>query len=421
MTMTRDWRALFTFNRDIRLFMGAWALIAFGYFGVQGVLLNLYLLRLGFDAQFIGAMTASGQIVWALAALPAGALGQRLGLRAALITGSACAALGLGLLLGVEGLPQALWVPWLYLAWSVMWVGAALLTVNSIPYLLSISPAGQSNYAFAAQGAVMALLGFAGSVVAGVLPAQVAGWLNRSLDQPAPYGYPLWLVPLAHLVCVGLWSLARPVKPVLDRDTHSAGPRPLGLFFFLGIIVFLQTAGEGAVRAFFTIYLDQGLHLFAAPIGLIYGTGQLLPIFMALMTPRLLSRWGTARVLAWTSLGACLASLPLAAVHDWAAASLGFLGWMSMLAVMGPSRSIFSQEIVTPRWHGTTAAVATVGIGLGWASTALAGGYLIARVGFAGVFWLSAALALMAALLAQGYVQVRASRSATEAYQPIGR
>src|ERR671932_559453 len=77
--------------------------------GNQAVLLNLYLLRLGLGAQFIGLLIASGQLTWAIAALPAGAIGQRLGLRATLILASALAALGMGLLLLVELLPRSLW------------------------------------------------------------------------------------------------------------------------------------------------------------------------------------------------------------------------------------------------------------------------------------------------------------------------
>ncbi len=403
--MLRDWRVLFTFDRDVRLFLVAWALIAFGYFGVQGVLLNLYLLRLGFDTQFIGSLIASGQLVWALAALPAGYLGRRVGLRASLIAGSALAALGLGLLLLVEWLPKNEWATWLYFAWILSWIGGALLTVNSIPYLLYVSTTEERNHAFAAQGAVIALLGFVGSVVAGFLPGIFAARLGRSLDQPAAYGYPLWLVPLAHLLCVGVWVLVRPVKIAASSETAAAAPMPLGLFVFFGVVVFLLTAGEGSVRAFFNIYLDARLHLPTGPIGVIFGVGQLLPVFLALAAPKLLVRWGALLVTAWSSLGASLASLPLALFAHWVPASFGYMGLLGMLAINGTSRSILSQDMVTPRWRATTAAIATVGQGLGWASTAAVGGYLITRFGFNGLFGISALLSFLAAALMWGYIR----------------
>ena len=52
--MFGGWRILFSFNRNIWLYLLAWGLVAFGYMGVQGVLLNLYLLRLGYEVEFIG-------------------------------------------------------------------------------------------------------------------------------------------------------------------------------------------------------------------------------------------------------------------------------------------------------------------------------------------------------------------------------
>ena len=51
--MVSDWRILWTFNRSIWRYLIVWALLGFGYFGIQGVLLNLYLIRLGFGAAFI--------------------------------------------------------------------------------------------------------------------------------------------------------------------------------------------------------------------------------------------------------------------------------------------------------------------------------------------------------------------------------
>ena len=409
--MFRDWRVLFTFNRNIRLFLSAWALIAFAYFGIQGVLFNLYLLRLGIDTQFIGSLIAAGQIVWALAALPAGMIGRRFGLRSALIIGSILNMFGNGFLLLLEWLPGSILVAGLYFAWIVAWLGAALLTVNSIPFLLHASTAEERNHAFAAQGAVIALFGFVGSLVAGFLPGIFSTWSGYSLEQPAPYWYPLWLVPLAHLLCILVWVKAQPVNLVKESGPVESAPVPLGLFILLGCIVFLQTAGEGSVRAFFNIYLDKALHMPTAQIGVIFGVGQLLPVFVSLIVPNLLTRWGAPRVLALTSLGAGLVSLPLALFQHWIPATFGFVGLLSMLAINAPSRSIFSQEIVLPHWRTTTSAIATIGIGFGWASTALAGGYLIPRVGFSGLFWIGALLAFVAAILLWGFIRTRSNRS----------
>ena len=71
------------FNRSIQLWLVFWALGGFAYFGLQGGLLNLYLLRLGFGPQFIGLLVGFGEIAGGVAALPAAAFGRRVGLRTA--------------------------------------------------------------------------------------------------------------------------------------------------------------------------------------------------------------------------------------------------------------------------------------------------------------------------------------------------
>jgi MFS family permease len=408
--MLSDWRILRTFNTSIRRYLIAWALISFSYFGIQSVLLNLYLIRLGFGPAFIGTLTASGQLIWAVAALPAGALGRRVGLRAALVAGSTFLALAMGALLLVEALPRAMWTFWLFGSWALLWVGAACITVNSTPYLMQVSAPEERNHAFVAQGAVMALAGFAGSLVAGVLPQLVVSGLGGALEQPAPYRYALWLVPLVYVVCIAVWAGARPVRPVAEAATNDAAARPVGLFIFFGLVVFLQTAGEGAVRTFFNVYLDSDLGVSTAWIGTIFGLSQLLSLAIALVAPQLLGRWGAARMLTASIVGIGVTLAPLALVAHWLPASLGYMGMMIALALNGPARSIFSQEMVAPCWRTTTSATATLGLALGWSSAAAAGGYLSAQTGFRGLFLISAVLAFAAAALLLGYAYARSKR-----------
>jgi MFS family permease len=399
------WRRLLAPNRNIRLFLVGWGLNAFAFFGVQGVLLNLYLLRLGFDTRSIGYLIAAGEIVWALAALPAGAVGRKLGPRIASVAGSLLDFAGLALLLLARSVPHP--IAWMYAGWMIFWIGAALLTVNSIPFVQQASPEEDRGFAFASLGIVVALMGFLGSAVAGWLPVAFAQRLSVSLGQPDPYWYPLWLVPLAHLVCVPIWMRARLEKAVNAGSEKDVARPPVGLFVFFGLMVFFQTASEGSVRAFFNVYLDQALRSPTALIGAILGIGQLVPALVALAVPRLLRRWGTPMVLLLATWGAAVATVPLAVFPHWVLASLAFVTLMSMYGISGPGRNVFSLEVVSPRWRTTTAAITTIGLALGWASTAAMGGFLIPLIGFGGVFLTSTLLAFISGLLALGYIRSR--------------
>ena len=79
-------RTLHKFSREARLYLITYALWG-GFFGIHGVLFNLYLLRLGYDAEFIGWVNGVGRFTFGAASLPAGALGGRLGNRRTIIAG----------------------------------------------------------------------------------------------------------------------------------------------------------------------------------------------------------------------------------------------------------------------------------------------------------------------------------------------
>jgi Major Facilitator Superfamily len=411
--MGSTWSIVRGFNHDVRLWLVTWALAAFSYWGLQGVLFNLYLLRLGFGPELIGLLMGSGQLIWALAALPAAAVGRRIGLRTALLNAFVLMAVGFGLLLLVEALPRVLWEAWLFGCSAVFWIGAALLTVNTVPYAMLIVDDEGRNAVFPIQQTVIALATFVGSLAAGALPGLLVAWTGSSLADATPYRTALWLVPLLFLACVPVLTGARPARLTETRAEETlAGSRPLGTFLILGGIVLLQTSAEGPIRAFFNVYLDQGLGVPPDQIGAIVGFAQILPVAGAVLTVNLLARCGAVWTVALASVGTAAGLLPLAGVPLVATAALGFMGIMTAAAVHGPARNVLSQELVAPRWRTTTAAILTIGTALGWASAAAAGGFVIAAVGFGGLFALSAGLAAGAAVLAWAIHRLRVRRSA---------
>jgi MFS family permease len=419
--MNTNWSVIFRFNGNIRRYLACQGLAGFAYFGIQGVLLNLYLLRLGYSTEFIGILMASGQIVWAVLALPAGEVGRRVGLRGAFVLGFLLWMLSTTLLLQVELLPDGLRAGWLFSTWMVMWTGVALISVNALPYVMAVAGEGERSHVLAANAVVMPAMVFAGSVVAGLLPTAFAAWLGASMDDPAPYRLALWLVPLCLLLCVLIWATSTPVSVLEVKEDVTAAKAPWLLFIFLGVLVVLQSSSDGVVRAFFNVYLDTDLQVPTAYIGAIMGTGQLIPMFVALFVPAILARWGVTQTLTWTGVGIAVSLLPLAFFPLWPLATLGFMGVLSVVAVNGIARGLFLQEIVTPRWRVTTSAILAIGMALGWAVTAGAGGYLAAAIGFRNLFLVVVPLPLLSSILMWAYVrrQARPPQLAPVAETPV--
>ena len=160
--------------------------------------------------------------------------------------------------------------------------------------------------------------------------------------------------------------------------------------------MFLQTVGDGAGRSFFNLYLDDGLGVGTASIGALAGIARLLPVVAALAAPVLFRRRGVpgAFRLALVVLVGALALLGL--VPNMWAASAALMGVMASAAVSEPARSILSQAAVAPSERGAMSAMVTMGTGLGWASTAAVGGYVIARAGYDTLFLLGAACVVAA-------------------------
>jgi MFS family permease len=344
-TMLEYLRTFSRLNRDLKLYLFGFGLTSFAYFGIMGVLFNLYLVRLGFGAEFIGLLIGSGQLVWAVMALPAGAIGVWLGLTRALVFSQVLTAAGFSLVLLVEWLPRPLWEGWLIAAWMILWIGAALLTVNGLPFVMAAASVEERKHAFSLQQAMIALLTFAGSLVAGWLPGALAGWIGTTLDDAAPYRLTLWMAPLTFVLACVLFGAMRPVAAAKEDDlVHHSRP-PIGLFIFFTAVVFLAASGEGATRSFFNLYLDRQLNVATAQIGAAMGFAQLLPVMIALLTPLLLARLGSGMTQAAATLALALCISLMGLVPHWLVATAALMGIQGTMAVIGPARNLFSQGV----------------------------------------------------------------------------
>ncbi len=410
--MQNYWQAIRSFDRSVWRYFVVWGLIAFSFFGFIGVLQNLYLLRLGYDVESIGLLIASGQLVWAIAAFPAAAVGRRIGPKRALMLSLSLNAIAFAFFYAVEALPVPLRPAWLLIWNAVVWIASALFLVNTVPYLAGLTQPEQRGYAFAVQSAIIPLSGFVGGLVAGQMPDLFAGLFGHSLDQPWPYRYGLWLVPLVYVLALIIFSRAQPVSLDAGAATkQERSPAPVATLAVFGAIAILQSVGDGVLQAFFNVYLDRGLGLPPAQIGAIIGIASLLPVVAALASAPLMKRFGAGATLGLSSavMGAFLAVMAL--MPTILAATLSRMVTGATVSINGATKNVFSQEIVTPRWRTTSSAVSTVGLALGWALAAAVGGALIRVIGFGGVFLLGGLFTLASAVLTFVFLQSRRARA----------
>lgn len=414
--MTSYLNTLRLFSREARLYLVTAGLIGFTIFGgIYTALLNLYLLRLGYGPEFIGLVNAVGLFGLAIFSLPAGMLGDRWGVRRMMILGLSLIVVGDGLLPLAEFIPAPWQKSWLLGTYGLGGLGLALYLVNTNPFLMGVSTPKERNYVFSAQAAVWPLAGFLGSLVAGFLPGMFAITLSFSLNQPAPYRYPLLLAAL--LLILAIWAMLASNEVRLAESTGQstmqvqeagakAGPALFRVIAVLALVGLLRLVGEGTVRTFFNVYLDAALRVSTVHIGTLLAVGQLLAVPAALITPLLVARWGQGRVVILGAFGIALSLLPLALIPQWGVAGFAFMSVMALTAISRPAFTVYSQEIVPSVRRATMSGATTMAAGLSWSATALGGGYVIASLGYQSLFLLGAGFTLTGGLLFWVYFRI---------------
>ncbi|HEX9595339.1 MAG TPA: MFS transporter [Anaerolineales bacterium] len=389
--------------RDAWKLMWVSVVVGFGYFGIYGVVFNLYVLRLGYGPEFVGVLNGTTFLASALCAVPAGMVGRRWGLRRGILGGY-----GLWLVASIL-LPLTQWIPppfrtaWLLMAFPTAWIGAILFGVNRAPYLVALTSAQERTHAFSISLAINSTSAVVGSLVAGFLPGLLAGALGVSLEDPLPYILTLCLPPLLYLAIVpSLWSL-RDIQASHQGQAYVASRAPSTLVAAMVLFSVLAVTAESAVKTFFNVYMDSSLHATTTTIGAILAAGQFLAIPAALATPLLATRWGKFRTILGGTLGLVAGALLLAYSPQVVAAGLGYIGMAMLVAILDPMRTIYHQEIIAAEWRSTMAGAAIMAVRVGSAGMVGAGGFLITGFGYPAMFTLAAILTFAGASFFGGF------------------
>ncbi|MBM4437531.1 MAG: MFS transporter [Actinobacteria bacterium] len=402
--------AMARFSRDVRLFFLSQMLLGFAVFGgIYAVLLNLFLVRLGYGPEFVGLVNGLGLLMLAVFAIPSGGLEARFGARRLMILGLAVAAAGLTALPFGELLHDPWRGLWLIACNAIAQAGQVIYFVSATPFLSGATPPGERIHAFAMQTALWPLAGFFGSLAGGVLPSALAAATGTSMAAASPYRLAMWVG--AGAVVLGTITLAatgraRPPEPATARADDRLPMLPIAL---IALAALLRVGGEGIARTFFNVYLDTALHAPTVLVGVLVATAQLVTTPFALVTPLLALRWGNPNVHAAGTVLLAVALLPLALAPHVAGAAAGFIAMSAMSGLARPTVTAYSMEIVAPRWRGLMSAGTSTAIGLSWGAAGIGGGYFAAAFGYGTVFLLGSGITLAGAVVFWAAF-VRASR-----------
>ena len=377
--------------------------------GIYSVLLNLYLLRLGYGTEFIGLVNAAGLLTFAAASLPAGILGARHSNTGMMKVGAALSALGGVCLPMVESLPAGASEIGLALCYMVTLTGFSFFFVNGAPFLLNVVDVSQKHRAFSLKTAAWAMAGFFGSLVGGILPGAFAAQTGATLASPEPYRITLQLasgvmVLAATLLILRIRPLPDEAEPQRDetgkpkRGTNWTRPL-LVLIVVMTVIRLFQVAGSATVMVYFNVYMDRQLLVATSMIGAIAAIGRLTGVPTALLTPRMVRRYGDIRVIIGSSLIGCVCLLPMALVEHWLAAAFGYIGALALTSVRYTAFVVYILDLVPKAQQSVMAGSGEMAAGMSFAMMALGGGLLLTVFAFRDLFLMGALLSFVGTAL----------------------
>jgi len=383
------------------------AAAGFVYNGVLSTISNLYYLRMGYGPEVVGNIAGLRALAFALAALPAGALGRRVGGRRAMVIGLAAWAIA-GVVFSLADLVPTPWrLAYLLVLGPVVAAAYAIPVVNALPILAGHTGPEERPLAFSLYASCTPLGAFVGSWVGGLLPGWFAGLLGATLSQPRPYGLALGGCFVA-LVPVFIAFLRLPEQRTAQTTGALASTglalerakAPILLLAAIGLVTWLYTGGQFAARTFFNVYLDRALAVSTARIGASMAVASLLAIPAPLVMPALVRRLGQVPALLNALAGLVLALLLLAMSGGWIAAAAAYAAILMLVAGVNAVWSLVTQEAVAREWRSASSALYSLAGGLGSAMMSAGGGYLVARVGYQTLFSLGAGLVSLAAVVA---------------------
>ena len=394
------------FSRDVRLYLMANALFGFVLFGgIYPLLYNLYLLRLGYNTQFVGLANATGALCFALFSLPSGMLGGRWGSRFTMVVGICMSVAGFGLLSQAELISSGTRDYFILITYSLGVMGIALFIVNGTPYLMGITSSVERAPVFAMQAALMPFSGFVGSMLGGIVPDYLAEVLGVSLSDPVVYRYTLFIGVLCLIPAIFALLATQDVRVGRKREAgdnsgvSNAPALPLAAIVITSLISVLHVAGEAAARTFFNVYMDKGLNISLSLISVQLAAGQLLAVPAALSLPFFSARFGIRRTVVLVTVVTALFLFFMALVSHWIVAGLCLMGIMAMASLRRSAFAIFHQELVPVRWRTAMSGATAMMSGMGYSAMALGGGYMIPVAGYSSLFLTGAVLTGIGAFL----------------------
>lgn len=382
---------LTSFSKNSRIFLLSHALNTVSM-GIFTVILNLYILEIGFSARFLGLIISSHLIFSALFLLPGGAISDRIGRKNTFFISVAVMVIAIFMVSTTR--ERFL----LLIANSLRGMSSSLSRITIDPFIMEQSDDYERMHLFSFDAALRSFSRMAGSLIGGILPTVFAFYV---LDLSLQYRYTLMTAGIFSLIALFPILLIKEKKVEVDHETASL---PLFSGNRVFILKFASCSmiigfGAGVIVPFFNVYFAQELHATAAQIGVMFSASELSMTIASLVLPLLVRRFGKVRSIVLTQAFSIPFLLLIMVSRRLIWAFLGFFMRMTLMNMSHPAQKNFYMDEISEHERGKAASVDQFGSTFSRAFGSDLGGYLIATGTFTRAFQVTTVLYLIGTTL----------------------
>jgi len=362
-------------------------------FGIWQTAFNLYLVRIGYDLDFVGSFQRVEWLGHGLLVFPFGLLADAIGRRFTFIFATLIGAAASGLLLTPVD------PTWLLILSFILGAGRGAHGVAGAPFMADNSDPEERPLLFSLAQVLSTAMFMVGSLIGGYLPPLFGS------GEPTIGGFRLALFTTIPLLIVGLIPIYL-VNERFVRTPFKGIARNIQSFSTIGLLVLttgLTAIGLGFVLPLFNVFFAGRYEATVTQVGIIFALGGLFGLIGSLCAPMLTRRYGRVNTIFWGQIGSGLVLVLMGLSPVLWPAAVGFMLRHLFFGVAQPIRALFAMEVVRPEERASTEGLThfifdfPAGITVGLA------GEMMARGNFSAPYLIATVLAGVAALIFLAY------------------
>jgi MFS family permease len=373
------WSKIKAFRPNARLYLVN-VVISGISMGIFRLLLNFYVLSLGFNEALLGRLITTSSLTSLIIALPAGYLADIIGRKRSLLTG--------GILTSLSIAGMVIWplVPVFYALNVVRGFSQSLWSITMSPFLMENSGEEERTYLFSFGLGFQTLSGFVGNWIGGYLPSWIGTRMNISPTGSMAYGTSIAFV--AMMFGAGLIPLffLRTRRQEGDERTVFApiayAMEHPGLLGKLVGPMLITALGAGLVMPFMNVFFRNVYNQPDQVIGTLFAWGSLAMGLGLLIAPALADRFGKIQIVVLTQ-GLSIPFLIMLGFSPffWMSAAAYYVR-LTLMNMSSPVYETFVMEHVEPSARAMVASLTSMAWSFGWAFSPSISGSLQVKYGF---------------------------------------